>query len=150
MKIFRMSALDILSIFHFMKWKLTWGRNNEPKGGFFDLRGNNLAIRVPFNRRSLVTRLSKIFKKLRECVFLPGKSNLAIFFEKKLWTMKTTQKTGYFSRFYVVNHVVKLFSSLFFHKKILLLVSNNSAEKIHCNVIHSRENRFFSSKKMPA
>ena len=77
-----MSELDILLIFHIIKWKLTWGRNNDPKVALFDLSGNNLAIRVPFNRRSWVTRLPKIFKKLRECVFLPGKSNLAIFLQK--------------------------------------------------------------------
>ena len=85
----------------------------------FDISGPNFAFRASFNRRSKVTRLSKIFKKLRECVFLPGKSNLAIFFQKeKLFTMKTALKTGYFSVFYVVNLVVKLFFKFFFHKKI--------------------------------
>ena len=77
-----MSELDILLIFHIIKWKLTWGRNNDPKVALFDLSGNNLAIRVPFNRRSWVTRFPKIFKKLRECVFLPGKSNFVVFFQK--------------------------------------------------------------------
>ena len=99
MKIFRMTELGILLIFHFMKWKLTWRRNNEPKGSFSDLSGNNLAIRVPFNRRSWVTRLSKIFKKLRECVFLPGKSNLAIFFEKKIVNHENRSKNRLFFAF---------------------------------------------------
>ena len=120
MKIFLMSELDILLIFHIMKWKLTWGRKNDPKVALFDLSGKNLAIRVYFNRRSWVTRLSKIFKKLRECVFLPGKSNLAVFFQKeKLLTMKTALKTGYLSVFYVVNHVVKLFFKFFFIKRYI-------------------------------
>ena len=35
MKIFRMSDLDILLIFYIFKWKLTWGRNDEPQGGSF-------------------------------------------------------------------------------------------------------------------
>ena len=94
-----MFELDILLIFHVIKWKLTWGRNNEPKGGFFDLSGNNLAIRVPFNRRSWVTRLPKIFKKLRECVFLPGKSNLAIFFQKIIFNHENRANNPLFFNF---------------------------------------------------
>ena len=35
MKIFRMSDVDILLIFYIFKWKLTWGRNDEPQGGSF-------------------------------------------------------------------------------------------------------------------
>ena len=35
MKIFRMSDFDILLIFYIFKWKLTWGRNDEPQGGSF-------------------------------------------------------------------------------------------------------------------
>ena len=67
------------------------------KAVLFDMSGHNFEFRASFNRRSWVTRLSKIFTKLRECVFLTDKSNLAIFIEKKLLTMKTARKTGYFS-----------------------------------------------------
>ena len=79
--------------------KINLRQKQRPKGGsFFYLSGNNLAIRVPFNRRSWVTRLPKIFKKLRECVFLPGKSNLVVFFRKeKLLIIKTAHLTAYFS-----------------------------------------------------
>ena len=117
----------------------------------FDLSGNNLAIRVPFNRRSWVTRLSKIFKKLRECVFLPGKSNLAVFFQKeKLLTMKTALKTGYFSVFYVVNHVVKLFFKFFFFiKRYIDKFSTSPLKKDNVKLFILEKIDFLSSKKMP-
>ena len=81
MKIFRISELDIFLIFYIFIWKFTWGRNNKPKSGSF------LSQRHQFGdsgRRFWVTRSSKIFKKLRECVFFSEEYNLVIFLETKV------------------------------------------------------------------
>ena len=149
MKKFQKHDQEISLIFNIIKWKFTKGTNNKLLAALFDISGDNLSLRVPFNRRSWVTRLSKIFKKLRECVFLPGISNLAIFFEKKMLTMKTARITGYFSDFYVVNHVVKLFSSLFFTKRYIYKFPTSLLKKDTVTLFFLEKIDFFSSKKMP-
>ena len=80
---------------------------------------------------------------------MPGKSNLAIFFEKKLLTMKTARITGYFSDFYVVNHVVKLFSNLFFIKRYIYKFPITLLKKYTVTLFILEKIDFFSSKKMP-
>ena len=107
MKKFQKHDQEISLIFNIIKWKFTKGTNNKLLAALFDISGDNLSLRVPFNLRSWVTRWWKIFKKLRECVFLTDKSNQPLFFvRKKILSMKTAQKTGYFSIFHVVHHVV--------------------------------------------
>ena len=61
--------------------------------------------------------------------------------------MKTARITGYFLVVYVVNHVVKLFPILFFIERYIYKFPTSLLKKKHCNVIHSRENRFFSFKE---
>ena len=57
--------------------------------------------------------------------------------------MKTALKTGHFSVFYVVNHVVKLVPILFFRERYIYEFPTSLLKNKHCNVIHSKENRFF-------
>ena len=83
-----------------IKWKFTNATNNKLLAALFDLSGNNLALRTPFNHRSWVTRRWKIFKKVLVCVFLADKSNQATFLENiNFSSVKTARKTGYFSFF---------------------------------------------------
>ena len=81
---------------------------------------------------------------------MPGKSNLAVFFQKeKLFTMKTALKTGYFSVFYVVNHVVKLFFKFFFIKRYIYKFLTSLLKKDTVRLFILEKIDFFSSKNMP-
>ena len=66
-----------------------------------------------------------------------------------LLTMKTERKTGYFSVFRVVNHVVNFFSSLFFIKRYICEFSTSLLKKDTVTLFVLEEIDFFSSKKMP-
>ena len=73
--IFRILDLGILK---FIELQICIGglhakEHHESKVALFDLMGNNFAIRVPFNRRSWVTRLPKIFQKTKRMCFFAGR-----------------------------------------------------------------------------
>ena len=119
------------------------------KAALFDINGHNFAFRASFNRRSWVTRLSKIFQKVTECVFLTYKSNLAIFIGKKYQPSKPREKTVIFRFFYLVDHVVILFFIFFFIKRYIYKFPTSLLKKDTVALFILEKIDFFSSKKMP-
>ena len=99
MKKFQKHDQEISLIFNIINWKFTKGTNNKLLAALFDISGDNLSLRAPFNRRSWVTRWLKIFKKLRECVFLTDKSNQPLFFRKKIIKHENRAKNRLFFDF---------------------------------------------------
>ena len=63
--------------------------------------------------------------------------------------MKTAQITGYFSIFYVVNHVVKIFLILFFIERYIYKFPASLLKKNTVRLFILEKIDFFSSKKMP-
>ena len=70
MKKFQKPDKGILLFFYIIKWNLTKGTNNKLLAALFDMSDHDLTLRAPFNRRSWVTKWSKIFKKTNSmCIF---------------------------------------------------------------------------------
>ena len=99
MKKFQKPDKGILLIFCIFKWKFTKGSNNKLLAALFDMSDHDLTLRAPFNRRSWVTKWSKIFKKLRECVFLTEEHNLEICLEKRVINHENRAKNRLFFGF---------------------------------------------------
>ena len=77
----RKKQFDFINII--VNWKFTKSTNNKLLATLFDMTAHDSTLRAPFNRRSWVTKWSKIFKKLQECYNLTKKYNLEILLETK-------------------------------------------------------------------
>ena len=86
-------------VFYIIKWKFTKGTNNKLFAALFDMSDHDVTLRAPFNRRSWVTRWSKIFKKLRECVFLTEEYYIVISLETKFINHENRPKNRLFFGF---------------------------------------------------